>query len=365
MLKGAISERTMYNFIRKSVAIMMALFLGIGVPMASVMGQTDEELAGPESERDVQPVYYKGNPQADDGTNVNYFSSGLIEFRIQDVDSGTYTSSDGFLKVKIVVDDDDDEGPNFDWEIASGSVVKAIPGIFVKGGNGGNWYDYSDFDDVTGVDGATDDGYLHSPPGAGPNGEKYYGLSHISFGYKIAPDAYITIAADDTNRVGLAHTFTVTVWEDTLTDDEAGDFERASGETVTVTFVSSYGADTISTATGTTDSNGEYTVQINSNNAGQIKATASSDVSVDGQTISRTTDGTTTPNGGENSGPATKTYVDAKISIEADATNAVDNSHMFTITLMRDLGDGNDFKPFSGQTVTASLSGIGSFGSPS
>ncbi|MCK5254198.1 MAG: Ig-like domain-containing protein, partial [Thermoplasmata archaeon] len=346
----------------------MALFLSIGVPMTAFVGGEDP-VPGPDSDRGVEPDPHSGNPQGgDDNTNVGYFNPSLFEYKIQDLDedsSGTYTSTDGYLKISIDVTDDDTDGPSFDWEIASGSTVKALEGIFVKGGNGGNWYDYSGFTDVSGVVGADWDGYLHSPLGAGSGGSKFYGLSHVSFGYAIEPDAYITIASDDTNKVGDPHTFTVTVWEDSTADGEMGDFERAAGETVTVTFESLYGADTISPKTGTTDSNGEYTVTINSQNAGQIIATASSQVDVDERTLTRTTDGTSTPNGGKNSGPATKTYVSAKISIETDDTNAVTSSHTFTIKLQRDLGDDIGYVPFSGQTVTASLTGVGYFESSS
>jgi hypothetical protein len=282
------------KFVRKGVAIIMALFLTVGVPLTALVGETPPT-AGSASDRGVSPVSYFGNPQGGPNTtNVGYFNSSLFEYRIQSLDdnsSGTYTSSDGYLKITINVTEDEDDGPSFDWKIASGSTVKALEGIFVKGGNGGNWYNYTNFTDVSGVIGANYDGYLHSPLGAG-GGTKFFGLSHVSFGYAIEPDAYITIKANDTNKVGDPHTFTVTVWEDSTANLTIGDFTRAAGENVTVTFQSLYGADTISNATGTTDSNGQFNVTINSQKAGQIKATASSNVVVDNTTVFRTTDGT-------------------------------------------------------------------------
>jgi hypothetical protein len=341
----------------------MAIFLAVGVPLTALVGETPPT-AGAASDRGVNPVSYFGNPQGgSNSTNVGYFNSSLFEYRIQSLDensSGTHTSSDGFLKITINVTEDEDEGPSFDWKITSGSSVKALQGIFVKGGNGGNWYNYTNFTDVSGVIGANYDGYLHSPLGAG-GGSKFYGLSHVSFGYAIDPDAYITIQANDTNKVGDPHTFTVTVWEDSTSNLTIGDFTRAAGENVTVSFQSLYGTDTIANVTGTTNSNGQFNVTINSTKAGQIKATAFSYVVVDNKTLFRTTDGSSTPNGGKNSGPATKTYVKAKISIEKDDTNAVTVTHTFTIKLQRDLGDGNGLVPFSGQNVTATLNGVGYF----
>ena len=55
------------------------------------------------------------------------------------------------------------------------------------------------------------------------------------------------------------------------------------------------------------------------------------------------------------SSDATKTYVDARISITPDGTNAVGNPHTFTITLEKNLGAGGGWVAFAGQTVTASF----------
>jgi hypothetical protein len=296
---------------------------------------------GPKSDRDVYPVYYDGNPQGGpDNTNAGYFNETYEEFRISDPSSGTY--SDGYLKIIIIVENTN-KGQVFDWEIADDSFVKALPGIFVKGGPGGNWYDYEDFEDVPGVIGADWDGYLHSPLGAA-GGRKFYGLSHISFAYimpEFQPDAYITIEADATNEVGDSHTFTVTVWEDV-----GSGFVPAADEWVTVSFESINGADPIADDSGWTDINGEFTTTINSDNAGQIIATASCDVDVDGTIVSRTTDGIA-----PNSGPATKTYVDAYIEIAPDDTNLVGIAHLFTITVWEDAGDGAGFVAAAGETV--------------
>ena len=50
-------------------------------------------------------------------------------------------------------------------------------------------------------------------------------------------------------------------------------------------------------------------------------------------TVTRSTDGTTTPAGNSNSGPATKYFVDAAISIADDGVNEVGESHDFTVAI--------------------------------
>ena len=88
---------------------------------------------------------------------------------------------------------------------------------------------------------------------------------------------------------------------------------------------------------GVTDANGQFSVTFASATAGQVIGTATSQVDVGGLVLPRTTDGT-----GNNSGPATKTYVDAKIMITPDDTNEVGQPHTFTVTVYADNGDGID-----------------------
>ena len=56
-----------------------------------------------------------------------------------------------------------------------------------------------------------------------------------------------------------------------------------------------------------------------------------------------------------NSGPAVKTFVDAKIAITPDATNRIGAPHTFTVTLSKDLGDGAGFVAFAGAHVDFTL----------
>ena len=58
-------------------------------------------------------------------------------------------------------------------------------------------------------------------------------------------------------------------------------------------------------------------------------------MSVGGVSLTRHTNGT-----GANSGPAVKTWVNARISIAPNATNEVGQPHTFTVTLQKDTGTG-------------------------
>jgi hypothetical protein len=120
-------------------------------------------------------------------------------------------------------------------------------------------------------------------------------------------DAYITIAPNGTNGITESHTFTVTVFED---DGSGGGFVAAVGETVTAS-ISGTGSITGGTCTGggTTDGSGQCTVIVYSATAGVGTVHAASDVSVGGITVHRETDGT-----GNNSGDATKTWVDGSLT---------------------------------------------------
>jgi hypothetical protein len=167
--------------------------------------------------------------------------------------------------------------------------------------------------------------------------------------------ARITIEADDTNAVTVAHTFTITLERDL---GDGNGYVPFSGQTV-VAFQTGVGF-FMSNDTQTTDANGEATVTINSNVVGVSTVSATfEDEIVDGYSETKvkiSTDGTS-----DNSGPAVKTYVNARITIKNPGDNVVGNQHTFTILLERDLGDTNGFVPFTGQTVNATLSGVGYF----
>src|SRR5437870_1916062 len=161
-------------------------------------------------------------------------------------------------------------------------------------------------------------------------------------------DATIAITpATATNAVGTNHTLTITVTAvgTTLGDGTAtARITSGPGSFVADSSTCSY------TGGGSTAS---CTVVITSATTGTTVVSAASSIPLTGEgSVPRTTDGTA-----GNSGPASKTWVDATIAITpAAATNAVGTNHTLTITVTAvgtTLGNG---------TATASItSGPGSF----
>jgi hypothetical protein len=159
--------------------------------------------------------------------------------------------------------------------------------------------------------------------------------------------AKINIEPDATNEVGQPHNFTINVMENT-----GSGFVNAADEKVNVSFENINNAQAQSPVMCTTDGNGNCTVTVNSNMTGQIIASATSNVNVTGTIIPISTDGVA-----PNSGNATKTYVDAKITIGPNATNVIGETHNFTINVMKDAGDGSDFVAVDNQLVNVTYSG--------
>ena len=213
----------------------------------------------------------------------------------------------------------------------------------------------------------------HGPGGTGPATKQYV-------------DAQISIAPDKTNEVGTSHTFTVTVQQDDgLTAAQGGDgvtgFAPVSGATVTTSIANSNGATSAMTGgtcgnasgltgSGTTNASGQCTIVISSPTAGLTAANASTTFSIAGLTntvsVTRDTDPATSSigHGPGGTGPATKQWVDARITITPDKTNEVGTSHTFTVTVQQDdgltAGQGGDgvtgFGPASGVSVSTFIS---------
>ena len=157
-----------------------------------------------------------------------------------------------------------------------------------------------------------------------------------------------------TNKVGDAHTFTVTV----LKNDGSGTPAPATAGHVAVSLTDTNGAvSSVDTAASSCDDsgsnldgNGQCILVINSNTAGQVTAHAKVTLTVGGVDLVRETDGV-----GNNSADGVKTYVDANISITPlAATNQVGTAHTFTVTVMKNTGNGS-FVPAAGETVTANV----------
>jgi hypothetical protein len=170
-------------------------------------------------------------------------------------------------------------------------------------------------------------------------------------------DAKIAISPlTATNRVGDPHTFTVTLMKDL---GDGNGFVAAANEHVDFTLTDSFGA-SHSAATGTctgaganTNASGQCTITFTSNSTGKVTAHASSTLSLGSPATSVhvETDGVA-----PNSGNGVKTFVNAKISIApTPATNRVGDPHTFTVTLMKDLGDGGGFVAAGGEHVDVTL----------
>ena len=155
-------------------------------------------------------------------------------------------------------------------------------------------------------------------------------------------DANIQIAPTATNRVGFPHTFTAHV----NVNDGTG-FANAPNGTVINFSVAAGGVGTLSSSFCTTSGGtGSCSVTDNSSTPGKDVVTASTSLVVATVSLTRSTDGV-----GLNSGPATKTWVDARIHISPSATNRVGFPHTFVAHVEKNLGDGNGWVDAAGVAV--------------
>jgi hypothetical protein len=171
-------------------------------------------------------------------------------------------------------------------------------------------------------------------------------------------DAKIEIVPDAALGVADPPTFTVTVMENLGTG-----FVAATGEMVNVTFTDANGAAVRAAASCVTDTAGRCTVT-GVGSSGQVSVSASSTLSLGDITVVRSTDGSTTPSGARNSGPALQARVDARIAL--DPPNGSDEAggfHTLSATVEVDAGDGSGFVAApDGTAVTFDLvGGPGSF----
>jgi hypothetical protein len=200
-----------------------------------------------------------------------------------------------------------------------------------------------------------------TPTGHGPGGTDEATKNWVDANISITPQL-------KSNEVGQSHTFTVTVLKDL--GGGAGLTTPAAGETVSTKIVNSNGATSTmtggscgaaggTTGTGTTDANGQCTIVINGPTTGTVQAFAYVTVHfAGGITIDRDADSTTaTGHGPGGTDEATKKYVDANISITPQTkANPVGTSHTFTVTVLKDIGDGNGLTtPAAGETVTTKI----------
>jgi|GEM_PF-2278784 len=157
--------------------------------------------------------------------------------------------------------------------------------------------------------------------------------------------ARITIdPPEDTNVVGDSHNLTATV--ETSTDGSTWIPVVGANVTFEVT-----GPGDLDPESDLTDSNGEAETTLTSTETGTSTVTASTkvygyDLSTDGEV--------------DNSEPAEKDWVDARITIVESGVNLVDQPHDFTITIEKYLGESTGWVPAAGVNVTPTHSGVGS-----
>ena len=136
-------------------------------------------------------------------------------------------------------------------------------------------------------------------------------------------DANVSISPSAVNEVGTAHTFTITV------NALPGTATPTAFTSITPSVSPAPGSQSDTCSSPTVNGNtATCTLTINSNSVGTFTANATAVVTMGGQAVTRTTDGTH-----GSSGSATKKYVDANISITPTATNGITEAHTFSITV--------------------------------
>jgi uncharacterized repeat protein (TIGR01451 family) len=122
---------------------------------------------------------------------------------------------------------------------------------------------------------------------------------------------------------------------------------------VTISLTSLNGANAVPSGplSGTTDASGHFSVTFTSATAGEVIGNASTSFVLNGVTLSRATGDSHVGD----SGPVTKFFEDATISIVPSATNEVGNPHTFLVTVMQNAGDGKGFVAAANDPVTVTL----------
>jgi hypothetical protein len=170
-----------------------------------------------------------------------------------------------------------------------------------------------------------------------------------------------------TNEVGGPHTVTVTVRQN---DGQGGGFVAAPVGHVDFTLTNGNGSAFAIDAALTTcdeagdnlDDNGQCKIVFTSPSAGQVTINATVTLTVGGLSLTRDTDPTTTnvPDGPSGTGPATKTFVNARILLDPlTSTNPTGAPHTVTVTVQQNAGDGLGFVAATVGNVDVTLSNSG------
>jgi uncharacterized repeat protein (TIGR01451 family) len=168
-------------------------------------------------------------------------------------------------------------------------------------------------------------------------------------------NAEISIAGSGVNEVNNPHTFTATVLEDL---GDGNGFVAAGNVPVTITLTNSNGSTTTPTTYSlTTESSGHASVTFTSATAGEVIGNATTTFTVLPGVPSTTLTRSTGDSNAGDSGPATKFFEDAQISIAPNDTNGLTEPHTFTITVLDNAGDGNGYVAAGNVPVTVTLTG--------
>ena len=176
-------------------------------------------------------------------------------------------------------------------------------------------------------------------------------------------DAYVKITPDDVNPVNEAHTFTAEFGVLAAGGDVS---EVTITPSVTPTPSTPPGACVAAPVAGKTNV-WSCDITINSSSTGVFTANATGTAKVtkagttDVVTLTRSTNPNDAhPSGPGGSGPAVKTYVDARIKVAPDGLNEVDDDHLVTATVETKDGNG-EWTAADGVTVDFALTGTGGF----
>ena len=182
----------------------MSRYLAVAALLALLAVSTASAASGPASTtRNVTPTEYSGNPTCAELLGAGDF---VFERKLDPVNDAVIALSFGGQTGTLTVDAQNTAaGPVFDFTLTGDFV---LAGVFVKGGPGGNLFDYRGLSpDVTA------DTDLHSP--VNPANGSYYGLSHISFCLKQpsgSPDLDVAKTPDGaTIAAGSTAEFSITV----------------------------------------------------------------------------------------------------------------------------------------------------------
>jgi hypothetical protein len=190
--------------------------------------------------------------------------------------------------------------------------------------------------------------------GAGPGGSGPVTKTFVNASIALSP-------LTATNEVNQHHIVTATVTK----NDGSGSSSAAvnapvvftvTGNTANLAYFDANADGDNNPLTARTNASGLATLEFTSSTAGTVTINASTTFSVGGVSLTRDTDPATPAIAGPGgTGPASKVFEDARVTIATSATNEVGQPHTFTATFSVNRGDGNGFQLESGANCTITL----------